>query len=140
MTSPAYAPASVGPNGPTPFYTKGTNGRRLTIVAVSDSALRSELLEALTIYDGPCDDIFVEPFSGAYWRIRQVMPDLVIIFTEIDDTSACQLMTLLHTDVDLRRIAVETCATCDERTSVHIVRGRDREARHPSLLGEGLCA
>ena len=142
MTSHDDAAESVQPERPTLFRTGGevANGRRLRIVAVSDCALRSELLDALTIHDGHCDDIFVETLSGAYWRIRQVMPDLVIIFMEIDDANACQLMTLLHSDPDLRRIAVETCATGAERASTHIVHGRDADSRYSSLVGETRCA
>ncbi len=135
MTTDQHAAESVPADRATAFQTGGavTTGRRLRIVAVSGSALRSELLEALAVRDGYCDDIFVETISGAYWRIREVMPDLVVIFMDIEDASACELMTLLHTDPKLRHIPVEMCTTGTERACPRIARGGDPDARYSSL-------
>jgi CheY-like chemotaxis protein len=91
-----------------------TNGAPLKVVAVSDDALRPELLDALTD-ERDCETIVVESIPRAYSRIREVEPDLVVVFMDIEDVNACQLLSMLEIDRTLRHIPVMTCATEPER-------------------------
>jgi hypothetical protein len=107
------------------------------VVAVSDDALRSELLDALMIDDSACDMIFVEPVARAYSRIRELEPDLVLVFMEIDDLGGCQLLSMLQFDQDLRRIRVVACATGAERAATPILRSFDADPRISSQTRDG---
>jgi hypothetical protein len=54
------------------------------VVAISDDALRSKLLDTLVDDETAHHVIFVEPLSRAYSRIRQlVVPNLIVIFMRI---------------------------------------------------------
>jgi len=68
------------------------NGSSLKVVAISDDALRSELLDALIVDESDYKTIVVESIPRAYTRIREVEPDLVVVFMAIDDPNACQLL------------------------------------------------
>ena len=81
-----------------------------SIVAVSRDPERAELLDALADA-GDYDVIFVESVAHGYSRIKQVMPDLVIVYVDIDDVAGCQLLSMLSIDDDLSGIPVVTCAT-----------------------------
>jgi hypothetical protein len=83
----------------------------LKVVAVSADARRSELLDALLVEESDYDVVVVESISSAYSRIRQLEPDIVIVFMEIDDVNACQLLSMLEIDRALSGIRVMTCAT-----------------------------
>src|SRR5262245_51887878 len=79
-----------------------TNGRPVTgrppqsVVAVSGDLLRAELLDALIVDENDYGPIFLEPMTGAYSRIKEEMPDLVIVYCEADDdVAACQLLSML---------------------------------------------
>jgi hypothetical protein len=82
-----------------------------SVVAVSGEPLRADLLDALTFDDTDCGVIFVESIACAYSRIKQVTPYLVIVFCEITDTAACQLLSMLKTDPALSCVLVMTCAS-----------------------------
>jgi CheY-like chemotaxis protein len=86
------------------------------IVAVSGRSQPAELLDALSIDASDCDVIFVESVACGYSRIKQLMPDLVIVFLEIDDVAACQLLSMLKIDGDTSRIPVVTLATRREES------------------------
>ena len=83
----------------------------LSVVAVSNDALRPQLLDGLLVDDNNYTVIVVESFEGAYSRVRQVQPDVVVLLINIDDVDACQLLSMLHMDHALRGISVVTCAT-----------------------------
>jgi CheY-like chemotaxis protein len=83
----------------------------LRVVAVSDDALRSKLLDALLDDTSIHDVVFVEPLTNAYKRIRQLAPELIIVLMRIDDETACQLLTMLELDRELLGIPVVTWAT-----------------------------
>jgi CheY-like chemotaxis protein len=85
----------------------------LRVVAVSDDALRSKLLDALL--DDACipDVVLVEPLASAYQRIRQLAPELIIVQMRIDDEAACRLLTMLDLDRELLGIPVVTWATAE---------------------------
>jgi hypothetical protein len=75
-----------------------------SVVAVSGNHRRAEILETLFADEY----VFVEPITRAYARIRQVTPDVVVIYCEIDDEAACQLLSMLKVDPDLSRVPVLT--------------------------------
>jgi len=81
-----------------------------SLVAVSQDPERAALLDALADA-GDYDVIFVESVAHGYSRIKQVMPDLVIVYAEIDDVAVCQLLSMLNLDDDLFGMPVVTCAT-----------------------------
>jgi len=95
------------------------NSSSLTVVAVSDEALRSELLDAL-VDESDYSVVVVETIPRAYSRIRQVEPDLVVVFMEMNDVNACQLLSMLETDRDLSGIPVVTCAAESERMATRL--------------------
>jgi len=95
----------------------------LHVVAVSGDALRSELLEALSSDGSECDIIVVESIARGYSRIRELRPDVVVVFMEIDDVDACQLLAMLDLDRQVRGIPVVTCTTGSERADTHVLRG-----------------
>ena len=83
----------------------------LSVVAVSNDALRPELLDRLLIDDNGVNVIVVESIEGAYSRITQAQPDVVVVFMNIDDVDACQLLSMLHLDRGLHGMSVVTCTT-----------------------------
>jgi hypothetical protein len=60
------------------------NHSPMTVVAVKEDALRPELLDALLMDESDYNVIVVESILHAYSRIRQLEPDLVVVFMEID--------------------------------------------------------
>jgi CheY-like chemotaxis protein len=84
---------------------------RLSVMAVSNDALRPELLDRLLLDDNDCNVIVVESIERAYSRITQTQPDVVVLFMNIDDVDACQLLSMLQSDRALRGMSVLTCAT-----------------------------
>lgn len=81
-----------------------------SVVAVSRDSQREELLDALADASG-YDVVFVESIASGYSRIKQVLPDLIIVYFEVDDVAACRLLSMLKVDTDLFGIPVATCAT-----------------------------
>jgi hypothetical protein len=81
-----------------------------SVVAVSGDPLREELLDALVTDENDFGAVVVESITHAYTRIKQLTPDVVIVFCEIDDTAACHLLSMLRNDVDLSGVLVVTCA------------------------------
>ena len=88
-----------------------TNDSCRSIVAISEHPQRAALLDALLIDANSYDVIFVESISGGYSRIKQAAPDLVVVFLDVDDAAACQLLTMLTTDGDTCAIPVVTWVT-----------------------------
>jgi DNA-binding NarL/FixJ family response regulator len=109
------------------------NNSSLKVVAVSDDTLRSELLDVLLTDESDCYGVVVESLEHAYSRIRQLEPDLVLVFMEISDPNACQLLTMLETDGRLRRIPVVTCATKPERAAANLAQVIAHQAGRSAL-------
>lgn len=63
---------------------------------------------------GRYDMVFVEPGNRAYSRIKQILPNLVILCTRIDEPSGFQLLTMLKLDPDTRNLPVLTYTTESE--------------------------
>ena len=89
-----------------------------TVVLVSGHAPPVQALDVLLAATRGYDVIFVESIADAYSRIKQVMPDLVIIASEIDDVATCQLLSMLMVDRRSAGIPVLTCATFREQNDV----------------------
>ena len=86
-----------------------------TAVLASGHAPLAESLDALLVATSDYDVIFVESIAHSYSRIKQVVPDMVIISSEIDDVATCQLLSMLSADRRSSGIPVLTCATFSEQ-------------------------
>jgi PleD family two-component response regulator len=91
-----------------------------TVVLASGHApqAQSRSLDALLVATSDYDVIFVESIAHSYSRIKQVVPDLVIISSEVDDVATCQLLSMLRVDRRSSGIPVLTCATFREQRDV----------------------
>jgi hypothetical protein len=96
----------------TPYISDGhriASGPPQSVVAVSGDLLRADLLDALIADDHDYGPIFLEPTAYAYSRIKQVKPDVVIVYCEADDDVAtCQLLSMLRMDAELAGLRVVT--------------------------------
>jgi len=108
----------------------------LSVLAVSNDALRSELLDRLIVDDNDCDVIVVESIRRAYSRIREGHPNIVVLFMEIDDVDACQLLSILHMDRALCNVSVVTCTTGPDRPATRMPQF---EQRSETLLPVAGC-
>jgi AmiR/NasT family two-component response regulator len=97
----------------------------LTVVAVSSDALRPELLELLFDHDSSDAVIVVESIARAHARISHLQPALVVLFMEVDDADACQLLSVLQNDRALRGLRVLLCPTEPGRAIARSVRDDD---------------
>jgi DNA-binding response OmpR family regulator len=82
----------------------------LNVVAVSNDALRPELLDML-LAGSSYTVIVLESFAGAYSRISEVHAGLVVLFMEADDEDACRLLSMLQNDRALSGVRVLVCLT-----------------------------
>ena len=82
-----------------------------TVVLVGGDEAHAQSLDALVVATSDYDIIFVESFAHSYSRIKQVLPDLVIISSEVDDAATCQLLSMLGVDRRSSSIPVLTSAT-----------------------------
>jgi DNA-binding response OmpR family regulator len=80
-----------------------------TVVLVTGHAERARLLDALSVDVGDYDVIWVDSIAHGYSRIQPAAPDLIIVCSEIDDSEACQLLSMLKIDSRASRIPVLTC-------------------------------
>ena len=105
-----------------------------TVVLVSGHAPHAQSLDALLMATSDYDVIFVESIAHSYSRIRRVVPDLVIISSEIDDVATCQLLSMLRVDRRSSGIPVLTCATFGEQSELDDDFSEvDRDRSTPSL-------
>jgi hypothetical protein len=72
-------------------------------VAVVSRRLEQHALE-IAVRAVPHDIVFVESVEHAYSRIKQTLPDRVIVFMTHDELDSCRLFTLLALDRDTARI------------------------------------
>ena len=83
----------------------------LNIVAISGDTHREALLGALMSDRYDFGMVFVESIAGGYARIKQIGPDMIILYCDIDDPDACRLLSMLAIDADLSLVPVVTCLT-----------------------------
>jgi hypothetical protein len=78
------------------------------------------LLEALVIEACEDDVVIVATLACAYSRIRQLAPDLVMVFVENDDetAAACELLSMLRADRRTPCIRIVTWPT-ERRSAEH---------------------
>src|SRR5229473_2030408 len=89
-----------------------------TVVLASGHAPQAQSLDALLVATSDYDVIFVESIAHSYSRIKEVVPDLVIISSEVDDVATCQLLSMLRVDRHSSGIPVLTCATFSEQSDL----------------------
>jgi hypothetical protein len=77
-----------------------------SVVAVSRESLQEELLDALLYDRNDYDVIHVESFALAYSRIKELRPDLIVVFMSRDDDAGCRLLSMLSIDRDVAGIPV----------------------------------
>ena len=79
------------------------------VVAVCGDSHREEFLDALMCDgDNGYDVFYIESIERGYSRVKQVIPDLVIVLCEIDDVAACHLLSMLKVDTALSTVPVLT--------------------------------
>ena len=81
----------------------------LSVVAVSCDPERTELPGALLFDADGYHTVVLESVARGYSRIKQMAPDLVVVFLEADDVAACQLLSMLRVDSGLSGIRIVTC-------------------------------
>jgi hypothetical protein len=86
-----------------------------TVVLVSGRAPRARSLDALLVATSDHDVVVVESIAHSYSCIKRVVPDLVIIASEVDDAAACQLLSMLRADRCSSGIPVLVCPTLHEQ-------------------------
>ena len=69
-----------------------------TVVLVSGFAPQTQPPDALSVDTSDYDVIFVASIAHSYSCIKIVVPDLVVISSEVDDGAACQLLSMLRLD------------------------------------------
>jgi PleD family two-component response regulator len=82
---------------------------RSVAVALSGDSLRAELLDALLVDRNDYDLTFVDSIVRGYARVRELKPDLVVVFMDIEDVAACKLLSMLRADDELSHVPVVTC-------------------------------
>lgn len=70
---------------------------------------------------GRYDMVFVEPNDRAYSQIKKVLPNLVILCTQLERLDGFQILTMLKLDPDTRTIPVLTYAAEHEGQDIHTV-------------------
>jgi hypothetical protein len=69
-----------------------------TVVLVCGFAAQTQSPDALSVDTSDYDVIFVASIAHSYSWIKIVVPDLVVISSEVDDVAACQLLSMLRLD------------------------------------------
>ena len=80
------------------------------VVVVNGNTEVLGMLEAV-LDAGRYDMVFVESGEHAYSHIKQVVPNLVILCTRIEELNGFQLLTMLKLDPEKRDIQVLTYTT-----------------------------
>lgn len=93
-----------------------TNRPLRSVVAVSGDPERAQLMDALLADMDLRDIVFVESIAHGYSRIKQLIPDVVVVLLGDDDAPACQLLSMLSMDRDTSDIPVVTWMTKHEET------------------------
>ena len=100
-----------------------------TVVLVSGREPQAQSLDALLIATSDYDVIVVESIAHSYSCIKRVVPDLVIISSEVDDVATCQLLSMLKADRRSSSIPVLTSPTFREQHDpAYDVTERDEDA------------
>jgi hypothetical protein len=82
-----------------------------TVVLVSGRTPQAGSLDALLVATSDHEVVVVESIARSYSCIKRVMPDMVIISSEVDDFATCQLLSMLRADRCSSAIPVLICPT-----------------------------
>jgi hypothetical protein len=105
-----------------------------TVVFVSGSMPQAHSVDALLLATSDYDVIFVESIAHSYSCINRVLPDLVIISSDVDDVATCQLLSMLRADRRSSGIPVLNCPTCcDPNGPGYDLAELDEDTAAPSL-------
>jgi hypothetical protein len=69
----------------------------------------------------------VESIERGYSRIKQIVPDSIVVFVGIDDVPACQLLAMLKLDRETCTIPLLACMHRRAPTELDDVAERNRE-------------
>jgi PleD family two-component response regulator len=86
----------------------------MTTVLVIGGAPQAQSLNALLVATNDYDVVFVESIERCYACFRRVVPDRVIISSDVDDVATCQLLSMMRADRCSSRALVVTCQTLRE--------------------------
>jgi hypothetical protein len=86
-----------------------------TVVLVSGRAPHAQSLDALLVATSDHEVVVVESIAHSYSCIKRVVPDMVIISSEVDDFATCQLLSMLRADRWSSGIPVVICPTFREQ-------------------------
>jgi hypothetical protein len=86
-----------------------------TVVLVSGRTPQAESLDALLVATSDHEVVVVESIAHSYSCIKRVVPDMVIISSEVDDFATCQLLSMLRADRCSSAIPVLICPTLREQ-------------------------
>jgi response regulator of citrate/malate metabolism len=81
-----------------------------SIIVVCRDPRREDLFDALLADPHDFDMIFVDSVARAYARIKELRPDLVVLFTDMNDRESFHLLSMLAIDRDTCDIPVVTYA------------------------------
>ena len=85
---------------------------------------------------GRYDMVFVEPGDRAYSQIKKVLPNLVILCTQIERLDGFQVLTMLKLDPETRNIPVLTYTTeseeCDFDAAISQMADDDEQSMLPA--------
>ena len=107
----------------------------MTTVLVIGGAPQAQSLDALLLATSDYDVVFVESIERCYACIRRVAPDRVIVSSDVDDVSTCQLLSMMRADGSSLGVLVVTCHTRREPHDLDDdVTDLDQSPCTPSLL------
>jgi PleD family two-component response regulator len=82
-----------------------------SIVVICRGPRREELMDELLADPRDFDMTFVESIARGFARIRELRPDLVVVFTAVNDDDSFHLLSMLAIDRETRGIPVVTYAS-----------------------------
>jgi DNA-binding response OmpR family regulator len=85
-----------------------------SVVTIGAQSGPAGFLSALLADANACNIVVLESIARGYSRIKQLKPDLVVVFLGIDDVAGCQLLSMLQIDDETSIIPLIT-----------LVKGRD---------------
>ena len=95
-----------------------TRAPRTVVLVTGHGEPATSSLDALSVDMSEYDVIVVDSIAHGYSRITQAAPDLVIVCSAIDDSAACQLLSMLRIDSRASRIPVLTHVTSRETSEL----------------------
>ena len=83
----------------------------MTTVLVIGGAPQAQSLDALLVATGDYDVVFVESIEHCLACIRRVVPDRVIISSDVDEVATCRLLSMMKADRCSAGVQIQTCPT-----------------------------